>query len=214
MKRLILLLTVLALAVPAAMAGTYSDTQHYTLGVCPVSGEALPDEPVVKEIDGREVKFCCGGCAGKYEADPATYGAKLDALIVEQQKDDYPMTTCVISGHELGGMGEVVDYVYQNRLVRFCCAGCVGKFEEDAKGNIEKIDAATIEQKGKDYPVTNCVVMPEDELPDDAMDMVIANRLIRLCCKSCVKDVMKDPAKWLGELDKAYDGEDKAAESK
>lgn len=206
MKRLTLVFAALALVVPTAFGAPYSDTKHYPLGVCAVEGGPLGDNPVVKEIEGREVKFCCEGCAGKYEADPATHGAKLDEKIIEQQKDDFPLDTCVVSGHKLGEMGEPVDYVYQNRLVRFCCAGCIDQFKQDAEGSIAKIDAAKVEKAGPDYPASVCVVMPEDELPSEPYDMVIANRLFRLCCKSCVKDVMKDPAKWLGELDKAYEG--------
>lgn len=203
MKRIAFILAALAIVAPAAFAAPYSDTKHYTLGVCAVEGVPLGDNPVAKEIEGRQVKFCCEGCAGKYEADPATHGAKLDEKIVEQQKGHYPLNTCVVAGGELGSMGDPVEYVYQNRLVRFCCAGCKGKFEADPKGYIAEIDAAIAEKQGADYPTTTCVVMPEEELDSEPEDMVIANRLLRLCCKSCIRDVMKDPAKWLGELDKA-----------
>jgi YHS domain-containing protein len=215
MKRIVLFIALVALVAPAALAAPYSDTKHYTLGVCAVEGVPLGDNPVVKEIEGRQVKFCCEGCAGKYEADPATHGAKLDEKIVEQQMDDYPMTTCVVAGGELGSMGDPVEYVHENRLVRFCCAGCKGKFEADPKTYIEQIDAATVEKQGADYPTSACVVMPEEEVSSEPYDMVIANRLLRLCCKSCMKDVMKDPAKWLGELDKAEEaGKDGDAAAK
>jgi hypothetical protein len=41
----------------------------------------------------------------------------------------YILDTSLISGQKLGSMGEPVDYVYGNRLIRFCCAGCVSSFE-------------------------------------------------------------------------------------
>jgi hypothetical protein len=47
--------------------------------VCPVSGEELGSmgEPVVMTHDGKEVKLCCKSCIKKFEADPATYTAKV-----------------------------------------------------------------------------------------------------------------------------------------
>ena len=39
----------------------------YPLDTCPVSGKKLSptDEPSVKLYEGREVRFCCSGCAGR-----------------------------------------------------------------------------------------------------------------------------------------------------
>lgn len=62
-------------------------------------------------------------------------------------KAAYPLTTCVISGNPLGDMGDPVDYVYQqegkpDRLVRFCCGMCVGKFKKDPAKYLKQIDEA------------------------------------------------------------------------
>src|SRR4051812_40420457 len=53
----------------------------YPLATCPISGEKLGGmgEPVVKEYDGREVRFCCKSCPPKFEKDTAASMAKLDA---------------------------------------------------------------------------------------------------------------------------------------
>jgi len=52
----------------------------YPLDTCIVSGEKLGEmgEPVVKVIDGREVKFCCNGCIKKFNKDPAKFFATID----------------------------------------------------------------------------------------------------------------------------------------
>jgi len=60
---------------------------------------------------------------------------------------DYPLATCVVSGEELGSMGEPFDYVHKapgqpDRLVRFCCESCVKKFKKDPAKYLAKIDAA------------------------------------------------------------------------
>ncbi len=51
----------------------------YPLDVCVVSGEKLGSmgEPHVITHDGVEVKFCCDNCVPKFNADPATYIAKI-----------------------------------------------------------------------------------------------------------------------------------------
>lgn len=198
-----------AYAVPAAPKGDV-----YALGTCPVSGEKLGSmgEPVVKQYDGREVRFCCQACVGKFEAKQEEYLAKVDARIVSQQKDVYPLETCVVSGEKLGGMGEPVDYVYKNRLVRFCCKGCVKSFEKDPAASLAKLDEAAIAKQAPNYPRRTCVVSGETlGSMGESIDYVTGNRLVRFCCKACVKQFEKDPAAYLdklsGETDEAADGE-------
>lgn len=61
---------------------------------------------------------------------------------VEVAEDTYPMDTCVVSGGKLGSMGDAVVYDYEGREVRFCCAGCVKKFEGDPEKYIQKLGEA------------------------------------------------------------------------
>jgi len=44
----------------------------YTLDVCPVSGEKLGEhgDPVIKVVDGREMRFCCNDCVSMFENNP------------------------------------------------------------------------------------------------------------------------------------------------
>lgn len=77
------MIRVLALLVPlaAALAAADAAPKPYPLDTCIVSGEKLGEmgDPVVKVVDGREIKFCCDQCVPKFEKDPATYLKKLDA---------------------------------------------------------------------------------------------------------------------------------------
>lgn len=55
------------------------------------------------------------------------------------------------------------------------------------------------------YPLTTCVVSGE-KLGGDMGDTVIyrhKGREVRLCCKNCIQDFEKDPAKYLKKLDNA-----------
>jgi YHS domain-containing protein len=108
----------------------------------PLDIEGAHDVSVRYIYYNRLVRFCCDGCTGKFEKNPEKFLAVIDEAVIEQQSKDYPLTTCVISGEKLGGMGKTIDKVYANRLVRLCCAGCVEEFESDPVKYFRQIDAA------------------------------------------------------------------------
>jgi len=67
---------------------------------------------------------------------------------------------------------------------------------------------AAEKEKAKPYPLDKCVV--SDEKLDSMGKPYIfkhEGREVQLCCKSCLKDFQKDPAKYLKKLD---EGEKKA----
>ncbi len=123
----------------------------YPLDYCLVTGEKLGSmgDAVVKVYDGREVKFCCAMCPPKFEKDKKAYLKKLDDGIIATQKATYPLQTCVVSGEPLkpSDMGDPVDFVYQNRLVRFCCNGCIAAFNKNPDKYLKKIDDAAAAAK-------------------------------------------------------------------
>lgn len=123
----------------------YVSTLPYPLDVCPVSGEDLGSmgAMVIQQYKGREVRFCCPDCQNEYEKDLEASLAALDSLIIATQKADYPLEVCVVSGDRLGGaMGDPVDYVYGNQLVRLCCEMCVDAFSEDPASHMKKLETA------------------------------------------------------------------------
>jgi hypothetical protein len=117
---------------------------RYPLDTCVVSGEKLGGmgKPMDFVFQGRLVRFCCGNCEADFLADPAAAFAKIDAAVIAQQLPDYPMETCPVSGEPLGQMGEPYNHVHGTRLVRFCCDGCIGKFEDNPSAYFSRIDAA------------------------------------------------------------------------
>jgi YHS domain-containing protein len=127
------LVLALALIPLGAAAAPTSTSTTYPLDKCIVSGETLGEhgDVVIKEYDGREVRFCCKMCVKDFEKDPASFLKKLDDAIIEAQLADYPAETCPISGQKLGAMGEPYNFVHEGRLVRLCCGGCLDKFNND-----------------------------------------------------------------------------------
>lgn len=54
----------------------------------------------------------------------------------------YPLTTCVVSGDKLGGMGGPVIIHYHGTEVRLCCHECVATFNENPAKYLAKLKAA------------------------------------------------------------------------
>ncbi len=176
----------------------------YTLATCPVSGGKLGSmgDPVVKVYDGREIRFCCAGCVPKFEAEMALYLAKADAAFTAQQKEAYPLDTCLVTGESLGSMGDPVDYVHNNRLIRLCCKGCVKGLKEESAKYLAVLDTV-VKEKSVDLPGT-CVVSGEKlGSMGDPIEYIVGSRVVRFCCAGCVGTFEKEPAKYLLALDKA-----------
>ncbi len=191
------------LASGAAFAADEVKGDPYPLDHCFMSGKPLPEggDAVSTVYEGRQVKFCCNGCKSKFEADPTAALSKLDTEIVEQQKSRYPLKTCVVSGEAIKD-GEGVDFVYNNRYMHLCCAGCEKKIKADPARYIGDVDAAVIKSQEGSYAVKTCPVSGEEiGSMGEPVKMVVANQLIELCCKGCKKKVDADPAKYLSKVE-------------
>ena len=57
---------------------------------------------------------------------------------------------------------------------------------------VAKLDAAWLASEKAKYTVTKCPVSGED-LGAKAVDVLYGTRLVRLCCKDCVKEFEKKP---------------------
>jgi len=181
----------------------------YPLNTCIVADSKLGSmgDPVVKEYDGRQVKFCCAACVGTFEADKATYFKKLDELIAKDQMRYYPIDTCFIMGDPLVQDGEdySINVVHNNRLVRLCCPMCVRRFESKPAEYLKQLDKMIVEAQRKDYPLETCIVAGSElGSMGEPVEMIVAGRLIRLCCAGCEGKVKADPAKYIAQIDKAW----------
>jgi len=131
---------------------------HYTLTTCIVSGGPLEkdgqDIDVNFVYNNRLIRVCCPPCIEKFKQDPQKYLAKLDEEFARQQREDYPLDTCVVGGGKLGSMGEPVEIVVANRLVRFCCAGCKPSFMKDPLKYFAMIDKTENDQQEQKEPAS------------------------------------------------------------
>jgi len=59
-----------------------------------------------------------------------------------EQAKTYPLTTCLVSGDKLGGMGETIDCLYEGKLVRFCCKGCIKSFNKNPDKYLKELGSA------------------------------------------------------------------------
>lgn len=180
----------------------------WPLDTCVVSGEKLGSmgEPIVKLHEGREVRFCCKGCIGMFEKDPAKYLAKADEAIKQQQKARYPLETCIVSGEALSAdeTKNVYDVV-GNRLFVYCCPACAKEVRATPEEYLEKLDKAVVAKQSADYPLDTCVVSGEPlGSMGDPINVVVNGELVKLCCKGCIKKLQMTPGDYMPKLHSAH----------
>jgi YHS domain-containing protein len=176
----------------------------YLLANDPVTGQALAEveHPVVIRHEGRELRFASQANAEKFKADPRAYLPAVDAAMIRDQAPRYPLSTCLVSGESLDAMGKPADFIYNNRLIRFCCGHCKGDFLKDPAKFIARLDAAAIEKQKADYTAGTCPVSGEKlGTMGDPADRVVGDHLVRLCCGHCESKLRADEPKYIRKLD-------------
>jgi YHS domain-containing protein len=80
--------------------------------------------------------------------------------------------------------------VIDGQPVYFCCGKCIAKAEADPKATAAK---AYPVEKRVEVKNASCPVM-DDAIGDSKETVVIANRVLRLCCKDCEPDARANPS--------------------
>jgi YHS domain-containing protein len=183
----------------------------YMLDYCLVSGAKLGSmgQPAKIDHNGREIKFCCAGCIDEFKANADKYLGKLDSAIVEQQLAYYPLNACVVSGEKFGGeMGEPMNQVYHNRLVRFCCQMCAPAFTKNPESYLSRLDSAVVANQIAAYPLNTCVISGQKlGSMGPPVDYVYGNRFVRFCFWGCVDAFNENPTEGLAKIDAAMKAE-------
>ena len=52
----------------------------------------------------------------------------------------YPLDVCIVSGEELGSMGDPIVIVHEGQEIKFCCDACPPRFEEDPAKYLNKLE--------------------------------------------------------------------------
>jgi len=188
-----------------AVAADEEDSDVYPFEVCIVTGVPIGSmgDPVIRHYSGREVRFCCIKCVGQFERNQAGYIEQIDAALIRQQLPRYPVDTC-IGGGKLGNMGEPVNFVYRNRLIRFCCESCRDEFGLAPAKHLAWLNQAVIARDSHTYPLGKCVVTgaPLGRM-GPPVQYVSGHRLLKFCCRRCIEEFKKWPARYLAELEGA-----------
>lgn len=74
------------------------------------------------------------------QEETATTEAEAAAEVAVGDAEAYPLDVCIVSGEKLGSMGEPVVTEYEGRTVKFCCAECQPKFEEDPDQYLSQLE--------------------------------------------------------------------------
>jgi YHS domain-containing protein len=160
----------------------------------------------MKLLSASLVALALSGLALAFQEPAAKPAAATpdDVQLVARQLPSYPLSTCPISHESLDAMGKPHDVVHEGRLVRLCCKSCLKEFKKDPAPTLKAIDAAVVKAQKDSYPLETCPVSGEVlggmGAPED---FVYGTRLVRLCCKDCIKALQKDPAKVLEKVDAA-----------
>ena len=77
----------------------------------------------------------CGNDTGT--AAPKTTPPAAPA--VDPNAKPYPLKTCLVSGEELGSMGEPYKLTYKGQEVKLCCKGCEKDFQKDPDKYLAKV---------------------------------------------------------------------------
>ena len=171
--------------------------QAYLLSGCPISNKPVGsmEESAARKIGGRDIMVCCPPCFSTVERNLEKYNAKIDKQVIESQLATYPMTTCLASGRPVDVKGTPTNAVYGNRLMRFCCGGCADYVIKDPARltkALKQLDQAVIAAQKPTYTATTYPISG-DELDEDAVDVVVGGKLIRVCCDRCKAKVVKSP---------------------
>ncbi|MBX3317109.1 MAG: hypothetical protein KF902_09640 [Phycisphaeraceae bacterium] len=195
-------------ALSSALAAISSDRvgDPFSLRDCPVAYHEIGElqDPVVRVYDGREIRFCCDDCVEAFQEDLKSSLAEVDKEMAKDQAPFYPTKQCLISGEHLGAAGDVVEVVWHNRLVRFCCDACATEFRKDPAATLAKLDKLVKSTQSTGYPLSVCLIAGEELGAEEVTEIVVANRLVRLCCEGCAGEFFKNPGVHIAKLDEAW----------
>ena len=181
--------------------------EPYTLETCAASGRPIDVKgtPQTVRFAGRELKFCCKGCADFVKKNPDKFLGKVDEQLIAQQKPIYPTDKCLVAGTPLtkNGKDTGTDVMVGNRLFRVCCGRCAAKVKAEPAKYAAQLDAKVLERAKKAYPMETCIVNPKRKLDAKAKATVIAGRPVMTCCSGCMRKVRSKPMDYIPAIDAA-----------
>ncbi len=184
-------------------AGAASMDRYY-LGVCGMCASQLGAKGEAVELvhEGRDLRFCTDACSAAFARDPVAGLARIDAAMIADQVAHYPLATSVVSGRPLGA--RPVDVVWGNRLFRVADEAERRTLLADPARYLRALDRAVVEAQAPTYAMAAKCPVQGDILPsDEVIDIVVANRMVRVCCARCARVVRARPSQYLSMVEYA-----------
>lgn len=188
----------------AAAIGWAELMDRYYLSTCARCETALGSrgEAVARIHDGRELRFCTEACAVEFDRVPTRVIEAVDARMAADQAPHYPLQTCVVSGTRLPS--RPLDVLWGNRLFRVAGARERDRLLADPERYLAHLDEAVLAIQGPAYALARkCPVQGDILKGDPTIDIVVANRMIRVCCTRCARLVRARPYQYLSMVDYA-----------
>lgn len=175
---------------------------QFPMSRCPLCDSYLGSRGEAVELvhAGRQIRLCCDYCRLAFERDPAKALARIDAVLIADQMPHYPLKTSVLDARALPE--RPIDFIWGNRLFRAVDAADRDRILADPVTAIRRLDQAAIEAQRPTYGMPDKCPVQGDILPNEArIDIVVANRMIRVCCGRCVKVVKARPYQYLAMVE-------------
>lgn len=169
--------------------------------MCPSSLGSKGDS-VDFAIEGREIRLCSDACRALFERAPTEGWSRVDRAMMEDQRPHYPLRVSIISGEPLAE--QPIDVIWGNRLFRVNTERERDELLRDPETSLRALDRAVIDAQRPTYGLPDkCPVQGDILESDTPIDIVVANRMIRVCCSDCVRTVRARPSQYLALVDYA-----------
>ncbi|QQS09530.1 MAG: hypothetical protein IPK69_02605 [Phycisphaerales bacterium] len=188
--------------VPTSDEAAADFMDRFPMSRCPLCDSYLGARGEAVEIvhSGRQIRLCCDSCRLAFERDPYQALARVDSVLVADQMPHYPLKTSLFDVRPLPE--RPIDFIWGNRLFRAVDTADRDRILANPVTAIRRLDQAVIEAQRPTYGMPDKCPVQGDILPNEArIDIVVANRMIRVCCGRCVKVVKARPYQYLAMVE-------------
>ena len=129
----------------------------------------------------------------------AAFAIGLDGLAPAQAPVKTPtrQAECPVMGNPVN---KKVYTDHRGKRVYFCCAGCIEKFEQDPEGYIRRMEARGVTFEKAPLSQARCPVMGTPVNRKIYTDY--RGKRIYFCCKDCIPKFLKNPDKYLKQMER------------
>ncbi len=189
---------------PEGAAPTRFAGDAYYLSQCVICKSLLGSKGDTSEVheQHRTVRLCSPVCAASFRNDTAEGWLRVDRALIADQTPHYPLRTSIVSNAPL--TPQAIDVICENRLFRVNTPAERDAILRDPRAYFHALDRAVIEMQRPTYGMpTKCPVQGDILDGDTPIDLVVANRMIRVCCSDCARTVRAHPSQYLALVDYA-----------